>query len=76
IRVHLAYAGYPLLGDPLSGRLLPGLLERQALHAWQLRFPHPLNGGVLTFTSPLPPDLDRLRERLGLPPVSRLASPA
>ncbi|HLT58694.1 MAG TPA: RluA family pseudouridine synthase [Limnochordales bacterium] len=76
IRVHLAYAGYPLLGDPLYGRLLPGLLERQALHAWQLRFPHPLNGGVLTFTSPLPPDLDRLRERLGLPPVSRLASPA
>ncbi|HEY8416677.1 MAG TPA: RluA family pseudouridine synthase [Limnochordales bacterium] len=67
IRVHLAHAGHPVLGDRLYGCPLPGLLERQALHAWRLRFPHPQEERVLAFASPLPPDIDRVRELFGLP---------
>lgn len=39
IRVHLAYHGYPLIGDPLYSRQTVG---RLMLHAHQLRFTHPL----------------------------------
>jgi len=66
IRVHLAHLGHPLLGDPLYGRPLPGILERQALHAWRLEFPHPADGRRLALVSPLPPDLDHFRQRLNL----------
>ncbi|HEY8496877.1 MAG TPA: RluA family pseudouridine synthase [Limnochordales bacterium] len=66
IRVHLAHLGHPLLGDPLYGRPLPGILERQALHAWRLEFPHPVDGRRLAFVSPLPQDLDHLCQRLNL----------
>jgi 23S rRNA pseudouridine1911/1915/1917 synthase len=46
IRVHAAFRGYPLLGDPLyGGPRWPGL-ERQALHAWRLAFEHPLGRGT------------------------------
>lgn len=54
IRIHLAYAGWPLVGDPLyppGGDLLPdgGPGGRPAvpgdcgywLHSWKIRFPHP-----------------------------------
>jgi len=82
IRVHLAHARMPVVGDPLYGgrgkkqlsadprqRSLAGALlrdlPRQALHAMELTFPHPVHGNVLHFTSPLPDDfaqaLDRLR---------------
>ena len=37
IRVHLAHAGYPLLGDRVYGQPVPEL-DRQALHAWRLAF--------------------------------------
>jgi len=67
IRVHLAHAGHPVLGDRLYGCPLPGLLERQALHAWRLHFPHPHDERVLALISPLPPDIDRLRALLALP---------
>ena len=67
IRVHLAHAGHPLLGDPLYGHPLPGLLERQALHARQLEFPHPVDGQMLAFTSPVPTDLENLLRHLSLP---------
>ncbi len=56
IRVHLAYLGYPLLGDPLYGRRCPAL-ARQFLHASLLGFRHPASGEGLTFTSQLPDDL-------------------
>jgi 23S rRNA pseudouridine1911/1915/1917 synthase len=40
IRVHLSFIGHPLAGDVLYGGR--PILPRQALHAWNLRFPHPL----------------------------------
>ncbi|TCT06887.1 RluA family pseudouridine synthase [Aquabacter spiritensis] len=78
IRVHMAHIGHPLLGDEIYGpgfrtklaRLaapaaaaLSGL-GRQALHATRLGFAHPTRGEVLSFESPLPPDLAALRQAL------------
>ncbi|MGE5589005.1 MAG: RluA family pseudouridine synthase [Bacillota bacterium] len=69
IRVHLAHIGHPLLGDTLYGPPdlppPPGLTpHRQALHAFRLQFPHPLQGSTLEFTVPLPPDLEALAVEL------------
>jgi 23S rRNA pseudouridine1911/1915/1917 synthase len=64
IRVHLADAGFPLLGDPLYGRApkdeglrqLHTTLARQALHAAVLGFVHPVTGAAHRFESPWPAD--------------------
>ncbi|MCD7954623.1 MAG: RluA family pseudouridine synthase [Lachnospiraceae bacterium] len=34
-------------------------LSRQALHACRLKFPHPITGEIMEFTSPLPDDMQR-----------------
>jgi 23S rRNA pseudouridine1911/1915/1917 synthase len=70
IRVHLAEAGHPLLGDQVYGgtrreaRAPEGLaaraaaaVGRQALHASRLAFDHPRSGRRLSFEAPLPADL-------------------
>lgn len=68
IRVHMQAIGYPILGDPVYGVIIPELpLRRQFLHANQLGFEHPSTGERLTFRSPLPPDLISALERIGLP---------
>ncbi|HZM08155.1 MAG TPA: RluA family pseudouridine synthase [Methylocella sp.] len=78
IRVHMAHLGHPVLGDPLyaagfkskAARLPAGAqtclnaLARQALHAAELGFPHPVTGVQMHFTSALPRELQRLREAL------------
>jgi 23S rRNA pseudouridine1911/1915/1917 synthase len=65
IRIHLAFAGYPLVGDPLYGEggrarpettALPGDLGYQ-LHAWQLAFEHPRTRTRIEFEAPTPPGL-------------------
>jgi 23S rRNA pseudouridine1911/1915/1917 synthase len=64
IRVHLAAIGHPVAGDPRYGRApWPAGLPRLAagrvwLHARQLAFDHPVTAQRLTFTSPLPADLE------------------
>jgi 23S rRNA pseudouridine1911/1915/1917 synthase len=77
IRVHMAHIHHPLVGDPLYGgglRLPKGATEdlvaglrafrRQALHAEQLAFEHPVSGQPMAFSAPRPPDLDALIEVL------------
>ena len=64
IRVHLAYLGYPLLGDDTYGRSSP-LLARQFLHAYNLGFEHPNSGEWMDFHSGLPGDLTAVLEHLG-----------
>lgn len=69
IRIHMAHAGHPLLGDPLYGVAVPpGLppLERQALHACHVSLRHPRTGAPLYFSSPLPADLAALVAALNL----------
>ena len=59
IRVHLADAKCPILGDHKYGaRTNPA--GRLGLHASSLQFKHPLSGELLRFESPLPQDLARL----------------
>ena len=64
IRVHLADAGHPVLGDPLYGRsigdpVLRGAsadLGRQALHATLLAFDHPITAEPMRFETEPPED--------------------
>ena len=75
IRVHLAAAGHPVVGDPVYGadarrlkrtddafRAAVAALGRQALHATRLGFEHPRTGERLSFESPLPPEIAALVE--------------
>ncbi len=66
IRVHLASAGLPIVGDPTYGRARePGIsLERPALHAAVLGFTHPTSGERLRFEAALPADLEAALELL------------
>ncbi|ENH96191.1 RNA pseudouridine synthase YjbO [Gracilibacillus halophilus YIM-C55.5] len=56
IRVHFAYIGHPLLGDDLYGDDQT-LMNRHALHCYDLSFVHPLTGEEMTFSQPLPADM-------------------
>lgn len=56
IRVHMKYIGYPLIGDYLYNPDTEHM-SRQALHAYRLKFRHPITGEELEFTAPLPEDM-------------------
>lgn len=65
IRVHLAYIGHPVAGDPTYGPRRQALgLTAQALHAWRLGFRHPASGAALEFEVPPPPDMQVVIDRL------------
>ena len=66
IRVHMAYQGMPLIGDAVYGGSTHLGMPRQALHACQLAFLHPVTQQPLQFEAPLPEDMVRLCQRLGL----------
>ncbi|KYH32565.1 RluA family pseudouridine synthase [Neomoorella mulderi] len=56
IRVHMAFLGHPVVGDPKYGpRHCPFDLPGQLLHAGCLGFNHPVRGDYLEFTAPPPP---------------------
>lgn len=57
IRVHMSYLGHPLAGDFLYNNQKNSRIQRQALHAGNLEFVHPVNGQVLRFSTPLPEDM-------------------
>lgn len=55
IRVHLAEAGHPIVGDTMYGdKELPNDLGRLGLHASQLGFVHPKTGAPMRFTADVP----------------------
>jgi 23S rRNA pseudouridine1911/1915/1917 synthase len=76
IRVHMAHAGHPLVGDATYGRvprrtgLPPAImtrlvsLPRQALHAVALGFRHPVSGELMTFDSRMPREIREILRRL------------
>ncbi len=65
VRVHLAWIGYPVVGDRIYGpRRQPLLPHRHFLHAQELVFTHPATGEKVTLTAPLPPDLKAVLTRL------------
>ncbi|WP_368183527.1 RluA family pseudouridine synthase [Anaerotruncus rubiinfantis] len=55
IRVHMAYKGHPVAGDPVYGpKKVITSLRGQCLHARTIGFVHPRTGAYLEFTSELP----------------------
>lgn len=72
IRVHMAYIGHPVAGDPLYGLRDKRGLAGQALHAGELSLVHPATGERMTFFAPPPPDFTDLLERLRAQKSGRL----
>ncbi len=74
IRVHLASQGHPIAGDDKYGdfeqnKQLQKLgLKRMFLHAWQLKFQHPVSARPVTVKSPLPAALQQFIDSVQ-PPV-------
>jgi 23S rRNA pseudouridine1911/1915/1917 synthase len=77
IRVHLSHAGYPLIGDGVYGKRLviprgatPAFdavlrnFKRQALHAAELQFAHPITNKSISCKAPLPTDMKQLLKAL------------
>ena len=65
IRVHLAAAGHPVVGDGAYGGIRSAVSSpRPFLHAAELAFVHPGSGQTLTFTSPLAADLRAVLDSL------------
>ncbi|MDP9302515.1 MAG: RluA family pseudouridine synthase [Actinomycetota bacterium] len=70
IRVHLSAIGYPILGDRAYGgggdEAMRVGLSRSFLHAWRLRFRHPVTGEQVSLEDPLPEDLADVLARVRL----------
>ncbi|MNI48051.1 Ribosomal large subunit pseudouridine synthase D [compost metagenome] len=73
IRVHMTSIGHPLIGDKMyqvvsitNHSEINGWIERQALHAVELGFKHPLTGEKMIFKAPLPDDMSHLLYKLNL----------
>lgn len=65
IRVHLAYIGFPVIGDPRYGKKKQKFrLSGQALHAKYLGFVHPTKGVLMEFEAPLPQYFEDILEKL------------
>ena len=78
IRVHLQHIGHPVAGDAVYGGAQRALndadtgalkhalaqLKRQALHARLLGFEHPATGENLTFSAPIPKDMQQVVKAL------------
>ncbi len=67
IRIHMQYLGFPLIGDYLY-HPDRALISRQALHACDLQFLHPITGENIHVTSPVPSDMHRVLDLLDLVP--------
>jgi len=90
IRVHMAHAGHPVMGDPVyatgfqtsasrlgaEARAALARLDRQALHAAFLTIEHPATGERLAFESPLPADVGSLLDGLRLDGRLRPSGPS
>ncbi|HEX8322390.1 MAG TPA: RluA family pseudouridine synthase [Tepidisphaeraceae bacterium] len=71
LRVHLSHSGWPIVGDTMYGGQLvvetseaaadaPFTFSRQALHAAEITFTHPVSLEPMTISAPLPADIRHL----------------
>ncbi|HEV7301340.1 MAG TPA: RluA family pseudouridine synthase [Tepidisphaeraceae bacterium] len=64
LRVHMSAIGYPMVGDTMyGGRTFSAddfAFTRQALHAFEITFVHPVTLNTMTLSAPLPPDIQQL----------------
>lgn len=59
IRIHSKYMGHPILGDTLYGNA-SDLIAHQALHAYKIRFIHPITNQKMNFETELPENMKKL----------------
>ncbi len=67
LRVHMRHVGFPILGDPLYGNPQANKkweVQRQLLHAYQVRFFHPQMQVEVELKAPLPQDMRRFTQLL------------
>jgi 23S rRNA pseudouridine1911/1915/1917 synthase len=64
LRVHMSAIGFPMVGDTMYGGRCVSFgdlrFARQALHAYQITFVHPIKLETMTLEAPLPPDIQEL----------------
>ena len=63
IRVHMAHLGYPVAGDLTYGKHPASFwqahgISRQLLHAWAIRFLHPVTQRPMELRAPIPGDMN------------------
>jgi 23S rRNA pseudouridine1911/1915/1917 synthase len=63
IRVHLAYAGYPIVGDEPYGKKAKTLTPRPLLHAYRIEFIHPIKNIPVRIEAPVPVDIEEFIEK-------------
>lgn len=61
IRVHMKHIGHTVLGDALYGSE-SNLINRQALHCYEMKFLQPVTGGEIIIRCPLPEDMKNIIE--------------
>ena len=67
IRVHMAYLGHPVAGDPVYGpRKVITKLNGQCLHARKIGFIHPRSGDYIEFEGELPAYFTAFLRSLGM----------
>lgn len=65
IRVHMAYIGYPVVGDMVySNGKNPFGVEGQMLHSYRLCFRHPITNDILQLQAPLPQYFEKVIQTL------------
>lgn len=64
IRVHMAHIGHGIIGDELYGCVDEKLIDRQALHAYELEFEQPRTKEKLKFKADIPKDMKELISKL------------
>lgn len=65
IRVHMKHLNHPIVGDTVYG-LPTNLASRQMLHAYNLKFNHPITGEPLNIVGDIPEDFKALSKKLKL----------
>lgn len=80
LRVHMSAIGFPMVGDTMyGGRTFEAdgfTFARQALHAFEITFIHPVTLNPMTLAAPLPPDIQQLLGILRSGDSSKAASGA
>ncbi len=66
IRVHMSHIGHAVVGDFLYGTEGIFGMDRHALHSANITFTHPITKQKMYFEAPLPKDMEKLYETIGI----------